>query len=83
MKRICTKCGVTKDITEFQQHKQTKDGIHPWCKQCCSEYQKKYQKKNKDKIKKRAEEYRKNNKEKIKKWKKIQRREYRKYKGGG
>jgi hypothetical protein len=30
----CSKCGETKDFTEFHNNKRTKDGKHYWCKVC-------------------------------------------------
>jgi len=33
--KICAKCESKLSITEFFKHKQTKDGFHSWCKQCC------------------------------------------------
>jgi hypothetical protein len=33
--KICAKCALKLSIAEFFKHKQTKDGFHSWCKQCC------------------------------------------------
>lgn len=34
MLKTCTKCGKTLPITEFYKHKQKKDGLDSWCKNC-------------------------------------------------
>lgn len=36
----CTKCGETKNITEFHKSKSHKDGFHSQCKKCKNEYRK-------------------------------------------
>ncbi len=54
-KKVCTKCKEEKDVTEFHTHRKK-------CKECISEYKKKYYIINKDKIIK----HRNINKEKIK-----------------
>jgi len=67
----CTKCGETKELSEFYKDKNTPLGVRCTCKSCCKEYsknnieyKKEYYKKNKDKIKHRATEYYKNNRNK-------------------
>ncbi len=72
----CTKCGKEKLLTAFRYRNDTKKH-ETMCKKCCSEYDKEYNKKNKerrkeyneknkDKIKLRNKEYYQNNKEKLK-----------------
>lgn len=34
MTKVCSKCGVEKDIEEFSRSKVTKSGFASWCKQC-------------------------------------------------
>lgn len=63
-KRICSKCGKEKDISEYGHHKLSKDGIREMCKKCCSEYAKQYREKNKISI----IEYRLKNVEKIREY---------------
>jgi len=74
--KICTKCKIEKDVTEFHANKQAKDGKASNCK-CCrkisqenwrlkSNYNKSYYDKNSDIIKKRASQYKKDNPEKVK-----------------
>lgn len=78
--KICTKCEVEKDLSEFGKCKKSKDGHMARCKICrredCKIYHelnrekkalrsKKYRLENKDKLSKKGKEYYKNNKEKI------------------
>jgi len=56
--KICTKCGVEKDFSEFDKNNRSKDGLISRCKVCRAEYRR---------VNPRKEyfsEYRKNNKEK-------------------
>lgn len=39
-KKICTKCGVKKNVTQFHKSNATKDGLQTWCKLCKSKYTK-------------------------------------------
>lgn len=32
--KVCTRCGVEKQLNEFNKNNQTKNGLHPWCKSC-------------------------------------------------
>lgn len=34
MKKTCSKCGETKETNEFNRHQRSRDGHHPWCKDC-------------------------------------------------
>lgn len=36
--KVCPKCKVSKEITEFHKSKPTKDGLSTWCKLCHKEY---------------------------------------------
>jgi hypothetical protein len=71
--KICSKCKIEKDESEFKNKKGYKDYIYSICKKCESYYSKIYREKNKEKAKKYAEEYYQNNKDfiknKIKKYK--------------
>lgn len=64
MKKQCTKCKEIKDIINFVKDKRRKFEIGSNCRICHSEINKKWQKKNKEKINKQRIEYRKLNKEK-------------------
>jgi hypothetical protein len=35
--KICGKCNSKLDVKLFFKHKQTSDGYHTWCKDCCTE----------------------------------------------
>lgn len=48
MKKICTKCGLEKEYSEFGPDNRTKDGKQASCRQCGNEYRKKYYRKNKE-----------------------------------
>jgi len=37
MKKICTKCGIEKDIKEFYRDRTRSDGYRYWCKECLRE----------------------------------------------
>ena len=39
--KICFKCKTEKSFSLFFAHKQTPDGYHSWCKECCNEGNKK------------------------------------------
>jgi len=73
----CTKCGETKELSEFYKNKNTASGVHYCCKCCNKKWReenkedtkknsKKHYQNNKKKIKLRSKSYNKNNKEKIK-----------------
>lgn len=47
-KKICTKCGKKKLLSEFQKDKQKKDGLRSFCKKCSSKQSGKYYENNKD-----------------------------------
>jgi len=40
--KTCTKCGETKPLSEFGKHKQMKDGLSYWCKDCSNKRTKAY-----------------------------------------
>jgi len=43
MDKVCTKCGVSKDLSEFYNLKRSRDGKQWWCKECCALYNKEHQ----------------------------------------
>jgi len=61
MTKICTKCGIEKDIDEFGLNSGKKDGHYCYCKKCKHIIDKKYRDLHKEKI----NEYHQINKEKI------------------
>jgi hypothetical protein len=36
--KICSKCKVEKDVTEFSKSKSGKDGLQNWCRVCAKQY---------------------------------------------
>ena len=66
MTKICTKCNVKKDISEFGKHNKSKDGLNWWCKHC----RKQYNKTHKEELKQNAKKYNDAHKEEIKKYNK-------------
>jgi len=38
--KVCRKCGIEKDVSEFVTLRTSKDGLGSWCKQCSSEHSK-------------------------------------------
>ena len=78
MKKVCSKCGVEKELGEFYKHKKGKFGLQSKCKICSANEMKEWRAKNKEKVKEYLKEYYEQNKEKLTE----QRREnYRKEKG--
>ena len=63
MVKICTKCKIEKELSEFIKDKTYKDGLKRQCKSCGNEYNKEYRQANKEKLKEYRKEYRKSNKE--------------------
>lgn len=61
--KVCRICGIEKPISDFNK---AKKWYQNRCKQCQSEYAKKYREKNKAKLSLKAKNYYQNNKEKIK-----------------
>ena len=48
--KTCTKCGITKPLNEFYNHKASKDGKYPQCKKCKRDINNKYHQKHKEEI---------------------------------
>lgn len=65
MDKICNKCKIPKNLTEFNKNKTKKDGYHVWCKKCISDNNKELYVKSKAKIKNNANIYYHNNKSTI------------------
>ena len=59
--KVCTKCKVEKESSEFNKRTDIKNGLKSHCKDCMKEYVKRYRKNNMEKV----AEYRKKNKEKL------------------
>lgn len=52
--KACTKCGTTKELTEFYSNKARPDGVTTYCKSCCKEKQRAYRQTVEGKAKKNA-----------------------------
>jgi len=70
--KICTKCKISKDESEYYKDKSRKDGLYSLCTNCARAHQKKYKEDKKNymkvynnllEIKERAKEYNKTNKD--------------------
>jgi hypothetical protein len=64
--KVCSKCGIEKEVSDFHKWKHGPDGYKRECKECRKLETKKYYIKNEQKIKKRVSDYRKSNPDKIK-----------------
>ena len=64
MRKVCTKCGIEKELTEFYKDSSRVIGCRSACKQCESERESDWYNRNKDKINERRRELRKHNPEK-------------------
>ena len=69
-KKICYRCSLEKDVTEFFKCGKCKDGYKATCKLCLKDYNKKqwknYYSENSETLKEKTKNYREENKEKIK-----------------
>lgn len=61
--KICSKCGVEKNIEEFIKSKKSQSGYGSWCLQCNRDSSKKWQQENKEKYLLASREWKKNHKE--------------------
>lgn len=55
--KTCSDCGKTKTAADFYVHKQTRDGLYPYCKQCGSERSKLNYQRNIEKARARRKAY--------------------------
>jgi len=58
----CSKCGIEKGLSEFNNRKSSSDGLHYQCRECCNIDKKRYRKNNPDKVKESKRRYREKNK---------------------
>ena len=63
MTKICTKCGITKNIDEYHNSSVNADRLCSWCKECDYIRNKTYRDNNKDKERTRCKSYRNEHKE--------------------
>lgn len=64
----CSKCGRILPISEFSKNKTTKDGLHCWCRGCCSKYSQTYNKTHSQTYKEYQKEYRQTNSQYLKEY---------------
>lgn len=69
--KICSKCNMKKNLSDFHKDKYTKDNLSYKCKLCTKIYDKNYRIINKEKLLKNSKEYYAKNRDKIKKHCKI------------
>lgn len=65
--KICKKCGLEKELCEYDKTKKYKDGYFAMCKNCREKHFKDFREKNREKNRKASEKWKKNNTEIIKK----------------
>lgn len=68
--KVCGKCGQLKFIYEFHKNPKTKDGYYGACKSCCAKYQKKYRRRNHEKLAEDKRKYREENRDSVRTHKK-------------
>ncbi len=68
MLKTCTRCKITKNISEFGKLSRNKDGLRPACKECESKTYSHYCKHNKKKLAAKDKRYQDNNKDKRKEY---------------
>lgn len=77
--KVCTKCKIEQDLSNFHKKKRSKDGLQSWCKKCSNvrnrKYYKKYYQNNKEKIRRRKSDWRAVNKEWTRKYERKLRKE--------
>ena len=73
--KMCSRCNLVKDESEFHKCKNNKDALVVWCKSC----RKDYRKVNKETIKDQQRSYYENNKDKINEYKKEHYKNNKKY----
>jgi hypothetical protein len=59
--KTCTKCQTEKALSEFYANGGFRDGVHPHCKKCRSEYHRKYHQKNREANCARSKKWREDN----------------------
>lgn len=65
MKKVCSKCGIEKDFSEFRKQSQNKDGLSYYCKSCQSKIDKDYRDKHRDEYRENLRRHYQKNKDKI------------------
>ena len=65
--KICKKCSLEKDVIEYSNNKNTKDGKSLYCKECEKKRKEIYREKNRDRINEDARNWRRDNPERYEK----------------
>lgn len=65
-KRVCIRCGIEKDITEYGKNSSKKDGLMVYCRQCIAWFGALYRKRNPEKIKEGQRKWQRENAEYVK-----------------
>ena len=55
--KVCIRCFVEKDESEFYAHPRAKDGLSTYCKSCQKEISKKYHREHKEEVHKKRRKY--------------------------
>lgn len=81
--KVCTKCNIEQDISQFSISNKSKDGHKTICKDCCkkqnAEYRQKHLEQHKEYMKKYNAEHKEKSKEYYEQHKEVMREQYRKY----
>ena len=75
--KTCSKCGVEKDVGEFNKNKSRKDGLQEWCKSCVNEHYKANRDERLAKVKEHYEANREKKLSKVKEYREANREEIR------
>jgi len=70
MEKICSKCCIIKDVSEFNQKKTNKDGLQSWCCECQRKRSKQHYEQNKHMYCKRNKRNRQRNRDWLNEYKK-------------
>ena len=52
-KKMCARCSLVKEKSEFEIYRKCKDGLNPWCRVCKVEYNRDWRHRNLDVVRKR------------------------------
>jgi hypothetical protein len=66
--KICSKCDIEKELSEFNKHPKNIDKLNSYCKICQKEYNKQWYLNNQEKYKEKSKQHYLNNKEIIKEY---------------
>ena len=78
MTKVCKKCDLEKDESEFYKNKRNKDGLHSYCKICNAEKGRNWNQANKERVAEKQHNWNQANKEKMLAWHRIYDKEYKK-----